>query len=340
VLVGILVSTLGRRNMQEVEPSSETHAFQIYKAMSQIRIAETLAAEYYLSNKIFSFVHFCVGQEFAPAAFGHFASEGDRAFGNHRSHGHFLGMGGSAYEMFSEMLGKASGTSSGKGGSMHLLDPKVGFSGTSPILSSALPIAAGSAWNQKLNESQGLTIVYTGDGASEEGNFYETLNVATLWNLPLIIVVENNLYSVNSPAKARRGSEFSMEKLVRSFGMEYYFADGTDPLSSIEVLEKCYMRTKLQRTPAVIEVRAYRHLAHSSPLTDDAIGYRQEDTDTVRATHDPILKLREYLLEKGKSVEELEKAWTALETQLLQDLQRAAASQDPNPSELARGLYA
>ena len=326
--------------MQDFELGPANREFQIYQAMSNIRIAESLAAAHYLSHKIFSFVHFCIGQEFAPATFGYFASEGDRVFGNHRSHGHFLGMGGSAYEMFSEMLGKTSGTSSGKGGSMHLLDAEVGFSGTSPILSSALPIAAGSAWNQKLEGSQGLTIVYTGDGASEEGNFYETLNVATLWDLPLIIVVENNLYSVNSPAKSRRGSEFSMEKLVQSFGMDYYFADGTDPLGSIDILEKCYLHTKLQRKPVLIEVRAFRHLAHSSPLTDDGMGYRQEDTDSIRDKQDPIPKLKTYLLENGYSKSQLEKAWADLEIKLGQDLDKAAASENPNPSELIRGLYA
>jgi pyruvate dehydrogenase E1 component alpha subunit len=320
--------------------SQDHWALEIYTTMAKIRLAEKLAAAHYMENKVFSFVHFCVGQELAPAAFGYFSSPGDKVFGNHRSHGHFLGMGGSAFKMFSEMLGKETGASLGKGGSMHLIDKDRGFVGTSPILSSSLPLAAGSAWAQKFEASESVTIVYTGDGASEEGNFYETLNLIALWQLPLVIVVENNLYSVNSPTSSRRGANFSLEALVRSFGIDYFFADGTNPLSSMDVIRESYNLAKLDRKPSVIEVRAYRHLAHSSPLSDDKMGYRVEDTESVRSENDPLLRLHSHLLESGKTEAELELLWAKLEKDLGSELGEAVISPNPHPIELSKGLYA
>jgi len=320
--------------------SQDNWALDLYTTMAKIRIAEKLAAAYYMENKVFSFVHFCVGQELAPAAFGYFSKPGDKVFGNHRSHGHFLGMGGNAFRMFSEMLGKESGASSGKGGSMHLIDKDRGFVGTSPILSSSLPLAAGSAWAQKFEDSESVTIVYTGDGASEEGNFYETLNLIALWQLPLVIVVENNLYSVNSPASSRRSSNFSLEALAKSFGIDYFFADGTNPLSSMGIIRDSYNIAKKDRKPSVIEVRAFRHLAHSSPLTDDKMGYRVEDTESVREESDPLLRLHSHLLESGTPEADLGQLWTKLETDLKADLDEAVISPDPDPIELLKGIYA
>ena len=324
---------------KKLETSSKW-AIPVYKLMAKIRIAEELTASHYLQNKIFSFVHFCIGQELAPAAFGYLCESKDRTFGNHRSHGHFLAKGGSAHRMFSEMLGKRSGSSSGKGGSMHLIDLEVGFAGTSPILSSSLPLAAGSAWVQKASGSGGITIVYTGDGASEEGNFYETLNIAALWKLPLIIVVENNLYSVNTPASARRPQEFSMENLARSLGVDYFFADGTDPASAMKVFENCYSLAKATSRPCLVEVRAFRHLAHSSPLTDDKLGYRVEDTEDIRLVRDPIKAIREHLVALDFSALSLDLMWTEIEEELRSEFSLALSEPNPSPDELFYGLYA
>jgi pyruvate dehydrogenase E1 component alpha subunit len=311
----------------------------VYKSMVRIRIAETLAAEYYIRNKIFSFVHFCIGQELAPAAIGQILSPTDRVFGNHRSHGHFLGKGGSAFKMFSEMLGKSSGTSSGKGGSMHLIDPSAGFAGTSPILSSSIPIAAGSAWEQKISASRGVTTVFTGDGASEEGNFYETLNVASLWQLPLIVIIENNLYSVNSPVTSRRSPNFSMESVVKGLGLNFFLADGTNPLNDLRVFQESYNLAKLHSKPSVVEVRAFRHLAHSSPLSDDSLNYRLEDTKELRSRRDPIVLLREELRRLGYSEHSLQQIWTKAEQEMREELLLAASNQEPEPKELETGLY-
>jgi pyruvate dehydrogenase E1 component alpha subunit len=315
-------------------------AESVYRSMVRIRIAETLAADYYIENRVFSFVHFCIGQEFAPAAVGEILSPTDRAFGNHRSHGHFLGKGGSAFRMFSEMLGKVSGPSSGKGGSMHLIDPKVGFAGTSPILSSSLPIAAGSAWEQKVSASPGVTTVFTGDGASEEGNFYETLNLASLWQLPLIVIVENNLYSVNSPLTARRPANFSMENLVKGLGVDFFLADGSNILNDLKVLQASYDLAKLHSKPSVVEVRAFRHLAHSSPLSDDNLGYRVEDSKDERSRRDPISLLGEQLRAMGHSGASLELIWTQARQELHEDLLMAASQSDPESEDLETGVYA
>ncbi len=177
---------------------SNEDLLEVYSDMFFLRTAEEKIAEYYFNNKIFSFVHFYIGQEAVAVGVSRHLSLEDRVFGNHRSHGHFLAKGGSLDRMYAEMLGRRTGCARGKGGSMHMLDKTVGFMGSTPILGSAVPIATGSAFQQKMMKEPGITVVYLGDGAAEEGIFYESLNFAALHNLPLVIVLEDNLYSIHS----------------------------------------------------------------------------------------------------------------------------------------------
>ncbi len=311
----------------------------LYAKMHYIREAERVAADHYLDKKVFSMVHFCIGQELAPATMGLITSEEDRFFGNHRSHGHFLAKGGSAFKMYSEMLGKASGCAKGKGGSMHMIDKSVGFMGTSPILSSALPLAAGSAWEQVRSNSKGITVVFTGDGATEEGNFYETLNLASLWRLPLLIVVEDNLYSINSKIDVRRPINFSMERLVLSLGAAYFHADSADPLDAFSILSDATALVRTSRAPALVTVKAYRHLAHSTPLKDDHLSYRQEDIELARKKADPLETLRETLLDFGLGLDELEELEEANASSVLRSLEEALAQPAPDPSDAYRNIY-
>lgn len=265
-----------------------------------------MMAEHYKEQKIFSFVHFSSGQEIAPVAISLGLNPGDRVFGNHRSHAHYLASGGDMLAMFLEMLGSTDGASGGFGGSMHLIDEDRGFWGSSPVLGSIAPIAAGSAFEQSANpNSSNITVVYIGDGASEEGVVAETLNLVALWNLPLLLVIEDNLYAVNSPGSVRRPEGFGFKKLVEAYGLPFYHAPRLSVEDHISSCTTAVRSVQNSRAPGVLLAESFRNFAHSSPLTDDHLNYREVDGESTRMHNDHLVQLRHVLVSAGLSAYEL-----------------------------------
>lgn len=311
----------------------------LYKAMTLIRQAEIAAAEYYKENKIFSFVHFCVGQEAVAAGVGLALTLEDAVFGNHRSHGHYLAKGGNLHKMFAEMLGRETGNAKGKGGSMHMVDRAVNFLGTSPILSSAVPIAMGHSWSQKMDGKSTVTAVFTGDGASEEGNFYETLNLAALWSLPLLIVIEDNYFSVNTPKADRRPNHFSFESLCAGLGVDYLYADSSDAMTFLEAATFAASKVRKNSRPFVLHAQAMRDFAHSAPIRDEA--FRQLDTEDVRRERDPIASIRTALIESKKYTrDDIEQLEIEIKAFVFDELEKAINDPLPHPGQLLKGIYA
>ncbi|MCP9808492.1 thiamine pyrophosphate-dependent dehydrogenase E1 component subunit alpha [Cyanobium sp. HWJ4-Hawea] len=310
----------------------------VFGQLLLLRLAEEELAKLFIEQRIFSFVHFYVGQEAVATGVSNSLLSGDRVLGNHRSHGHYLAKGGSLRRMICEILGKAEGCSGGKGGSMHMIDRSQGFMGSSPILGSITSIAAGSSFVQKHNQSHNVTVAYIGDGASEEGGFYETLNISALFKLPLMIVIENNLYSVNSTILDRRSPDFSTEAIVRGFGVSYLKADGND---YFDVYAKsCELLVGVrQGSPAVLECEVFRHMAHSSPLFDDIQGYRKVDLPAVRQEMDCINSLRSLLILEGFSEESLFAVQSRVRELVLREISYASSAIDPNPEDLYSDLY-
>lgn len=312
---------------------------EIYRMMQLIRHSELTAAEFYRENKVFSFVHFCIGQEAVATGVGRALSIEDAVFGNHRSHGHYLAKGGNLHKMFAEMLGRVSGNAKGKGGSMHMVDRAVNFLGTSPILSSALPIAMGNSWSQKTDGKNSITAVFTGDGASEEGNFYETLNLAALWGLPILIVVEDNYFSVNTPKLDRRPTNFSFETLCSGLGVEYLYADSSDAMTFWQAATYAVSKVRQNSRPFVLHAQAMRDFAHSAPIRDEA--FRQFDTEDVRRERDPIGRLRtELIASKKYTSEDLEQIDQEIIAFVEGELEKAVNDPLPPRDHLLKGIYA
>lgn len=270
---------------------------EAYKRMFLLRRMEEDLVKHYFDNKIMSFVHFYIGQEAVACGVCDNLHPKDNAFGNHRSHGHYLAKGGDPNKMVAELLGKVTGCCRGKGGSMHMIDKSVNFVGSTPILGSVAPIAAGSALTQKLTKSENITVAFIGDGASEEGVSFETINYAALFKLPLLLIVENNLYSVMSRLSDRRSEQHDMEKIVTGFGAKYYKADGNDYFDVHEKAKLAIENIKSNNQPAVLECIVYRHMAHSAPICDDKAGYREScDNPDNRNKEDSVKKLRNVVL--------------------------------------------
>lgn len=271
--------------------------FNAYKKMFLIRRMEEALIKYYFDNKVMSFVHFYVGQEAVAVGVCDNLKHEDNVLGNHRSHGHYLAKGGDPRAMTAELLGKVTGCCRGKGGSMHMIDKSVNFIGSTPILGSVAPISAGSALSQKILNSDNITVSFFGDGASEEGVVYETINFAALFKLPLLLVIENNLYSVMSKLGDRRSPKYDVSKIVDGLGASYFKADGNDYFDVYEKTKMAIDVIKNEGRPCVLECQVFRHMAHSAPITDDKIGYREIDTPENREKEDSVKKLRKYLLQ-------------------------------------------
>lgn len=312
-------------------------SLEAYKKMVLIRTAEQEIADLYLKNKIMSFVHFYVGQEAVAVGVCDALEKKDKVLGNHRSHGHYLAKGGDLKKMICELLGKENGLAKGKGGSMHMIDKSVGFVGSTPILGSVTPLAAGTAFEQKYNKDGGVSVGFIGDGASEEGVVYETLNLAALLKLPFLLVIENNLHSVNTRIHERRGECHSVENIVTGFGVKYVKADGNDYQDVFEKAKLLIGDIRKGKGPAVLECITYRHMAHSAPIFDEA--YREEDVLEKRQEKDSIKKLRSSLIEEGISEEDLIKIEAGARENVLESIQFALDAKYPPKESLYTNLY-
>jgi TPP-dependent pyruvate/acetoin dehydrogenase alpha subunit len=310
-----------------------------FRLMSRIRIAEQMIAADYMSNKIFSFLHLYVGQEAVATGVCMGIAAQDRVFGNHRSHGHYLAKGGDLKRMFCEVYGKAEGCCHGKGGSMHMLDRSVAFMGSTPILASVVPIATGSAFAQKMTSDGTMTVAFFGDGASEEGVVYESINIATVLKLPVLFVLENNYYSVMSDRSVRRSERFSLRKLVLGIGADYILANGNS-------FSDVYSKTQQARSmilkgdgPVVLEAKVFRHMAHSGPIFDDSIGYRKVDKRDKRDKACPIKNVRKLLSARKFPETELLQVETEEKETIKEAFDYAKSSPMPEVSELLKDVY-
>jgi pyruvate dehydrogenase E1 component alpha subunit len=223
---------------------------------------------------------------------------------------------------------------------MHMLDRERSFLGSTPILSSGVPIAAGIAMTEKFRGTDLIAVVYVGDGASEEGPVYETLNLAAVFNLPLLVVLEDNLYSVNSPQSARRASEFDMKAVVEGLGVRYFSADGNSYENVHYVGKEAVDFVRSSSKPAMIHCRVFRHMAHSSPLMDDHLGYRREDTLDSRDQNDSLAKLRAQIVATVGSERAVQQVEREVDVEVGKALEDAVLSPEPTSDQLLAGVYA
>ena len=183
-----------------------------------IRDIENLILREFKKNKIFSFLHLSIGQEAVAVGVAMATSKQDFFFGNHRSHHHYLAKGGHLNKMIFEIFGDSRGCCGGIGGSMHLIDNTVNFKGSVPILGSSIALAAGLAMSKKLDKKKSIVIVFIGDGSAEEGSFYETINLAGLYKLPLMVVLEDNKHAVESGHRDRKAKSYNFSKIIKRLG--------------------------------------------------------------------------------------------------------------------------
>lgn len=309
-----------------------------YTHMLKLRVAQEELVAHYLDKKVFSMVHFYVGQEAVATGICDALNKDDQVMSTHRPHGHYLARGGEFKKLAAELFGRGAGTAHGKGGSMHQVARDVGFAGSSPLLGSAVPLAAGLAFAQKYQNKPGIAAVFYGDGASEEGVVYETYNLAALYNLPMLFVLENNSWSINSPLHNRRSAGYNSQKVVEGLGLRYAEANGNDYEDVHTKASALVADIRAGKGPAVLECKVYRHMAHSTPLMDEK--NRLDDTLERRLETDPLRTLKAKLVAAGVSEDELAKEEAELRAAMRADIAWANEQPYPPKEDLNTQVYA
>lgn len=312
----------------------------LYRQMLRIRRVEERLMKEYIEKNIRSFIHLCIGQEAIAVGVCHHLSKSDLVFGNFRSHGHYLAKGGCLKKMIAELFGKSTGCCGGRGGSMHLCDKSVGFMGTVPILASIVPIAVGAGFSIKKQGKPSICVVFLGDGACGEGIFLESINFANVFKVPILFVVENNLYSVMSPMQARHSVKYNLGTIIEGIGSHYIKADGNDVLCVSQVVQEAINKIKESYTPVLIEFATFRHTAHSGPIFDDHLGYRTLDDWDTRLRQCPIKKSKERLLQiTPDHFQILQNIEEDIEKEIDEAITFAENSPFPHPDTLTKGVY-
>lgn len=244
-------------------------------------------------------VHLSIGQESAAVGICANLKKNDEIVTAHRSHAHYLAKGGSLKKMIAELHGKETGCAEGLGGSMHLIDLNKNITAAVPIVGSTIPIGVGKAWANKLNSASNIVVIFFGDGATEEGVFFESLDFAVLKNLKILFVCENNKYSVYSSLEKRQSKKRNLIKIAKAMGLNTQLFKDHDVLNIYKNTKKIIQTIKKKSVPYLIQINTWRYLEHCGPNYDDNLGYREKRDKKYWAKKDQIFKYENLLKKKG-----------------------------------------
>ena len=311
--------------------------FNLYRAMLRIRMVEESIASAYAEQEMRCPVHLSIGQEAPSAAFSLVTEPGDLAVSTHRGHAHYLAKGGDLRRMLAEIYGKATGSSRGIGGSMHLIDTAMGFMGTSAIVGNSIPVGVGLGLALKSKGVPQAACVFFGDGATEEGVFYESVNIAALRSLPVLFLCENNQYSVYTPLEDRQPDQRRIVDVARSLGIRAQAVDGHSAPACLDVIASELPAVRRGDGPALIEFATHRYLEHCGPNDDEHLGYRKPGERQAWLDRDPIDALGRELDLSDSEIEEIR---SSLREEIDEAFDFAKASPFPDRAALAGAIYA
>ena len=274
---------------------------KFYRDMLLIRRFEEKAGQLYGMGLIGGFCHLYIGQEAVVVGLEAAAKEGDKRITSYRDHGHMLACGMDPNGVMAELTGRSGGYSKGKGGSMHMFSKEKNFYGGHGIVGAQVPLGAGLAFADKYMENESVTFTYFGDGAANQGQVYETFNMAALWKLPVIFVIENNQYAMGT---AQERSTSSPEIYTRgdSFGIKGEAVDGMDVVAVRDAGMKAAAHCRAGKGPYILEIKTYRYRGHS--MSDPAKYRTREEVQKMRAQRDPIESIRSLLVSEKLSTDE------------------------------------
>ncbi len=303
-----------------------------YRDMLLIRRFEEKAGQLYGMGKIAGFCHLYIGQEAVVTGVQACLKDGDQVITGYRDHGHMLSCGMDPKGVMAELTGRSGGLSKGKGGSMHMFSKEKNFFGGHGIVGAQVPIGTGLGFANKYRGNDHVSIAYFGDGASNQGQVYESFNMASLWDLPVVYVIENNMYAMGTSVD-RASAETELFKRGISFEIEGEEVDGMDVLAVREAGERAVKYARSGKGPYILEMKTYRYRGHS--MSDPAKYRKREEVDDVRSHHDPIDGLKKHILEAGHADEaELKKIDNEIKAIVKEAADYSLESPEPDPSEL------
>ena len=310
---------------------------EMYKTVLLIRLFEEQCVAFYKNGQIRGSLHPCIGQEATAVGACHALRHDDYMTCTYRGHGQALAKGLDPKAAMAELLGRRTGCSKGKGGSMHFTDPRIGLLGENAIVGAGVPIAVGAALTAQLDKTDRVAITFFGDGAINQGVFAEALNLAAIWNLPVIFFCENNLYSEMTPIQ----NMVNVEQLVdraRGFGVSAVTVDGYDVLAVYETTLAAVERARSGGGPTFIEAKTYRLVGH---MIGDTEPYRTREEVAEWQARDPIYAFPRQLVEQfGLAQAAVEAARSDVETQMADIKRFALESPWPLVDEITEDLFA
>jgi pyruvate dehydrogenase E1 component alpha subunit len=332
-----VASPAGSTTDAAVPEFSKDQDLAAYRDMLTIRRFEEKAGQMYGMGLIGGFCHLYIGQEAVVVGMQMTLKPGDQVITGYRDHGHMLACGMDPKGVMAELTGRSHGYSRGKGGSMHMFSVEKGFYGGHGIVGAQVPLGTGLAFANRYRSTDGVSITYFGDGAANQGQVYESFNMAELWKLPVVYVIENNRYAMGT-SSTRSSAETNLSRRGLSFKIPGEQVDGMDVRAVKAAGEKAVAWCRSGNGPYILEMLTYRYRGHS--MSDPAKYRTREEVEKVRTTHDPIDMVRHRILDKKWLKEdELKK----VDAQVRDRINEAAefATQDPEPdtSELFTDVY-
>jgi pyruvate dehydrogenase E1 component alpha subunit len=312
---------------------------QLFHSMLRIRMVQERIESEYLNDDMKTPIHLCIGQEAVASGVCGALETDDFISSNHRGHGHYLAKGGNLNAMIAELYCKSNGCSKGFGGSMHLVDTSVGHLGSSSIVGGGIPIGTGLGLSIQMKKTNGVSVVFFGDGASDEGTLYESINFAMLKKLPVVYILENNQWSVCSRISARQ----STGNIFHSVPPDKLWTqklDGNDVFEVYEAAWKAVERARDMRGPSFIECVTYRLLGHAGCASQDAKGYRDQEEIERWRKRCPLERAMQQLLSEAVLCEEDIASMTKkIEKEIDESFEYAMAGALPGRDDLYKYLF-
>lgn len=328
----------GASGLDESGVGSKTDHLELYRQMYLIRQFEIACGENYSKGMIRGFLHLYIGQEATGVGAISTLRDDDYVVSHYRDHGHALARGLDVNRAMAELFGRSTGTSKGKGGSMHLFDAAKGFMGGHAIVAGQLPLAAGLALAQQYEKTDALTICFFGDGSTNQGIYHETMNLAAIWNLPVLFFLENNMYGMGSAIERVRAGGVDFYPGMATYGIPAAEVDGMDVLAVREATELAVARIRNGDGPQFIEAKTFRFGGHSIA---DGQKYRGQEELKEWEERDPVVKFPAKLIEMGlATTDQIDEIKVGVEEAVAKAVEFSEQSPEPDLSEIYSDVLA
>jgi pyruvate dehydrogenase E1 component alpha subunit len=304
--------------------------------MLLIRRFEERAGQLYGMGLIGGFCHLYIGQEAVAVGVQSAVVKGDEVITAYRDHGHMLAAGMDPNEVMAELTGRIGGSSKGKGGSMHMFSVEAGFFGGHGIVGAQVSLGTGLAFANRYRENKNVAFVYFGDGAANQGQVYESFNMAELWRLPVVYIIENNQYAMGTSVE-RSSATTQLYQRGASFNIPGEPVDGMDIIAVADAAGRAAEHTRSGKGPYILEMKTYRYRGHS--MSDPAKYRTKEEVDEVRKTRDPIDHMKTLMTQAGIGEDKVKAVDEEIKSIVLGAVDYAQQSPEPDPSELFTDVY-